>query len=37
MNKKSIEELELMSNKDIAHMILSERKRSISTADYLKK
>ena len=37
MNKKSIEELELMSNKDIAHMILSERKRSISTADLFKK
>ena len=37
MNKKSIEELELMSNKDIAYMILEERKRSISTADLFKK
>ena len=32
MNKKDIEDLELMSNKDIAYMILSERKRSINTA-----
>ena len=37
MNKKSIEELELMSNKDIAYMILEERKRSISTAALFKK
>ena len=37
MNKKSIEELELMSNKDIAYMILENRKRSISTADLFKK
>ncbi len=37
MNKKSLEELELMSNKDIAYMILSERKRSISTAALFKK
>lgn len=35
--KKSIEELELMSNKDIAYMILSERKRSINTAALFQK
>lgn len=35
--KKSKEELELMSNKDIAFMILSERKRSINTADLYRK
>ena len=37
MDKKNIEDLELMSNKDIAYMILSDRKRSISTADLFKK
>ena len=37
MNKKKLEELELMSKKDIAYMILSERKRSISTAALFKK
>ncbi len=37
MNKKTTEELELMSNKDIAYMILSERKRSINTASLFKK
>ncbi len=37
MNKKKLEDLELMSNKDIAYMILNERKRSISTAALFKK
>ncbi len=37
LKKMKKEELELLSNKDIAYMILEERKRTINTADLFKK
>ncbi len=37
LKKMKKEELELMSNKDIAYMILEDRKRTINTADLFKK
>ena len=37
LKKMKKEELELLSNKDIAYMILEDRKRTINTADLFKK
>ena len=37
LKKMKKDELELLSNKDIAYMILEERKRTINTADLFKK
>ncbi len=37
LKKMKKDELELLSNKDIAYMILEDRKRTINTADLFKK